>query len=108
MAAMWVLGICPRTHAADLPEPGPPLSPAGKIVSWLKGPGDKVKKGESIVVSSRQTMQRCPPACTARSIAAAARAAAAFAARLPPASFWVLALLLFTPHPRSLFHPQPG
>lgn len=25
---------------------------AGKIVSWLKGPGDKVKKGESIVVSS--------------------------------------------------------
>jgi pyruvate/2-oxoglutarate dehydrogenase complex dihydrolipoamide acyltransferase (E2) component len=25
--------------------------PAGKIVSWLKSPGDKVKKGESIVVS---------------------------------------------------------
>ena len=31
----------------------PALSPTmteGKIVSWLKSPGDKVKKGESIVV----------------------------------------------------------
>lgn len=34
---------------------------SGKIVSWLKSPGDKVKKGESIVVrlSSQQLVSAC-------------------------------------------------
>jgi hypothetical protein len=33
---------------------------AGKIVSWLKSPGDKVKKGESIVVSAARA-ESTPP-----------------------------------------------
>lgn len=42
-----------RSHADVAADHGrmPTTAPAaGKIVSWLKQPGDKVKKGESIVV----------------------------------------------------------
>lgn len=47
-------GTTPHTDRPCLGAAAPRLpAPAivGKIVSWLKAPGDKVKKGESIVVS---------------------------------------------------------
>lgn len=41
-----------RLWNSGSPAPSSPARPprAGKIVTWLKQPGDKVKKGESIVV----------------------------------------------------------
>jgi biotin carboxyl carrier protein len=41
--------LCPLPPRPG-PPPPPPTLPQGKIVSWLKSPGDKVAKGEPIVV----------------------------------------------------------